>query len=153
VKTNSANESRKTIRKQMDVLFPQDMTDFPVWQFCVDEEGVDGQDECTIRPSVETDVSGRPGGDHLVAADVTLADGTLSAGFIFSGHPSSLGEISPIVLADSAIIPVIIGGPLFINDLQARMTRLSGYYKQLGKPGNRFFRCCFRPERRLMGDI
>jgi hypothetical protein len=40
----------KRIRKQVHELCASDFEDFPCWEYAGDEEDVDGQDECTIRP-------------------------------------------------------------------------------------------------------
>jgi hypothetical protein len=40
----------KRIRKQVHELCASDFEDFPCWEYVGDEEEVDGQDECTIRP-------------------------------------------------------------------------------------------------------
>jgi len=40
----------KRIRKQVQELSASDFEDFPCWEYASDEEDVDGQDECTIRP-------------------------------------------------------------------------------------------------------
>jgi hypothetical protein len=40
----------KRIRKQVHKLSASDFEDFPCWEYADNEEGVDGQNECTIRP-------------------------------------------------------------------------------------------------------
>ena len=39
------------IRKQVYELTVDDFTEFPVWEFALDEEGEENQDEATVRPS------------------------------------------------------------------------------------------------------
>jgi hypothetical protein len=38
------------IRKQVDELTSEDFENFSCWEYASNEEGVQGQDECTIRP-------------------------------------------------------------------------------------------------------
>jgi hypothetical protein len=40
------------IRKQVYDLTLDDLTRYPVWEYALDEEGEDGQDEATVRPVV-----------------------------------------------------------------------------------------------------
>lgn len=46
------SEMPSSIRKQVDELNAEDFHKYPLWEYCLDEEGVDGQDECTVRPVV-----------------------------------------------------------------------------------------------------
>jgi hypothetical protein len=68
------------IRKQIDELTPADLEAYPMWEFAGDEEGVDGQDEATVRPLVgeayDNDTYG------VVRARFTLADGSVMTGFL-----------------------------------------------------------------------
>jgi len=40
----------RRIRKQVHELRASDFENFPCWEYAGDEEDVDGQDECTVRP-------------------------------------------------------------------------------------------------------
>ena len=42
------SELDERIRRQVYRLTEQDLLDHPIWEFCSDEEGVDGQDELGI---------------------------------------------------------------------------------------------------------
>ncbi len=42
------------IRKQVYELGPDDLVEHPVWEYALDEEGEEGQDEATVRP-LDTD--------------------------------------------------------------------------------------------------
>lgn len=39
-------------RKPIDGLTLADLEAFPIWEFAIDEEGVEGQDETWVRPLV-----------------------------------------------------------------------------------------------------
>ena len=39
------------IRKQVYDLTAEDLRRYPLWEFCLDEEGIEGQDEATVKPS------------------------------------------------------------------------------------------------------
>ena len=70
------------IRKQVYELTAQDFSDHPVWQFCSDEEEVEGQDEATVRPISKTELIDELPGAFVVAAEVRFADGSLGSGYI-----------------------------------------------------------------------
>ena len=80
-------EPSDQIRKQVYLLTSEDLNAHPLWEFCPDEVGEDGQDEATVKPSKETAVSGYSPGVYILAADATFADGTTAIGYIYSGGP------------------------------------------------------------------
>jgi hypothetical protein len=57
---------------------PEIIAAFPAWVLAYDEEGVEDQDEATIKPN-ETGDPTRPG---FVVADVAFADGNTSVGLV-----------------------------------------------------------------------
>lgn len=91
-------------RKQVYDLTLADLDSVPVWEFALDEEGVAGQDEATVRPyevAFPADVTGH--GGLVVRAAFTLADGTNLRGY-FSPQPVSLrrpGWVQPVVICDT----------------------------------------------------
>jgi hypothetical protein len=92
------------IRKQVYFLTVQDLLDYTIWEFCPEEEGIKGQDEATVKPSVETEVPGFSPGAYVVAADVRYGDGTSALGYLYSGHPEDLGGVQPnLVLATGQV--------------------------------------------------
>ena len=60
-------------RKPVDQLNLEDFIAFPVWEYAIDEEGVEGQDETWVRPVDSAMVPKRS--YTLVAADFTAARG------------------------------------------------------------------------------
>ena len=91
-------------RKQVYDLTLADFDAAPVWEFALDEEGVAGQDEATVRPydvSFPVDAAGH--GGLIVRAVFTLADGTNLRGY-FSPQPVSLtrpGWLQPVIICDA----------------------------------------------------
>lgn len=72
------------IRKQMYDLTAKDFRDHAVWEFCLDEEEVEGQDETTVGPASLSEVPRNSFGSFLVAAEVTFGDGSKRPGYLFS---------------------------------------------------------------------
>ena len=67
------------IRKQCYDLILNDFETYPVWEFALDEEGVDGQDEATVRPCLTGGLAD-PTRGIIVRARFTLADGSTMHG-------------------------------------------------------------------------
>jgi hypothetical protein len=68
------------IRKQVYDLTPEDLDAHPAWQFALDEEGQEGQDEATVRP-VEGPLDPSEG-MCIAKAEFTLNDGCTFVGFL-----------------------------------------------------------------------
>lgn len=93
--------SAERIRRQVYELTPSDLECFPVWEFALDEEGEEGQDEATVRPyqmSVPLDPSE---GMFIVRATLTLSDGTRFRGYVTPSTPDATGldAYQPAVVA------------------------------------------------------
>ena len=90
---------RSPIRKQIYDLTVVDLQQYPFWEFALDEEGVEGQDEATVRP-VLCDGSIDPSGLVLIVrARFTLPDGTRHLGHmtVDSNDTEHLGTIQPSI--------------------------------------------------------
>jgi hypothetical protein len=90
------------LRKQVYNLLPKDLEEFPVWEFALDEETEENQDEATVRP-IETIGPVDPKvGMFIVKAMFTLADGSSASGYLtppIKGE-SSLGILQPAIVTD-----------------------------------------------------
>jgi len=90
------------IRKQVYDLSLSDLRRFPVWEFALDEEGEEGQDEATVRPFPfqYVGVLDPSWGMFVVYASFVLADGTSMWGYLTpSRDPTDLGTIQPIIVS------------------------------------------------------
>lgn len=89
-------------RKQVYELTADDLRQFPVWEFALDEEGDDGQDEATIRPFPSEDIEDRLDGSLVVAATFELADGTCLPGYLTprNSDARTLGDLQPQIITD-----------------------------------------------------
>jgi hypothetical protein len=63
-------------------LTPEDLERFPIWEFALDEEGEEGQDEATVRPYAANGPLDPADGMFIVRASLTLADGTRLKGYL-----------------------------------------------------------------------
>jgi hypothetical protein len=121
------------IRKQFADFTPDDFRRCPLWEFCSDEEDVEGQDETTAKPSEDTEVPGYSPGAYLVAADFVLADGSPLEGFIFSGEPDDFGCVQPNIFIAGQMFAFWFG----ISPPSAQ--QLGTMYQRLGKSPEQVF--------------
>jgi hypothetical protein len=84
-------------RKPIDQITVPDLVDFPIWEFCLDEEGVEGMDETWVRPLAAAAV---PNGAYSlsVAAEFETASGIGVGGLIGVTTIAGEVEISQAVL-------------------------------------------------------
>lgn len=90
-----------SIRKQAYHLTSDDLDACPVWEWALDEEGIEGQDEATVRPADPNELPNLLGGQCVARASFLLADGTQFSGLLtppFPDDASDLGLVQPIIL-------------------------------------------------------
>lgn len=95
------------IRKQVYDLTLEDLQVFPVWEYCLDEECEEGQDECTVRPV-------RIGESELESMFICSATFTLANGKKFNGFVSpeeDLGYSQPTLYIDNKKVVYFWHGP------------------------------------------
>jgi hypothetical protein len=95
------------IRKQVYELTLEDLGKFPVWEFALDEEDEEGQDEATVRPVQVSGTLDPADGPFIIRAMFTLADGTKMHGWLTVHEDDGL---APVVITDvlGTLQPVII---------------------------------------------
>ena len=91
------------VRKQVYELTAADLVAHPVWEFALDEEGEEGQDETTVRPFESEGAVDPAGGLYVVAAAFTLANGVSASGFV-TPQPAEL-QVSPCYLQPVVLAP------------------------------------------------
>jgi hypothetical protein len=97
-------------RKPIDQITVADLVDFPIWEFCLDEEGVEGMDETWVRPLAAAAV---PNGAYSlsVAAEFETASGIRVSGLV--GVTTLAGEV------EISLAVLLFGGKyLFVPDKQ-----------------------------------
>lgn len=91
---------RPAVRKQVGELQLWDLHEFPVWEFALDEEGLDGQDEETIRPRPDLARVDPRAGMFVVRAEFVAADGTAFEGFVSPDEQRHVAYVQPTIVAD-----------------------------------------------------
>lgn len=102
--------TRMKIRKQVYALTPDDLAQYPIWEFALDEEGEEDQDEATVRPFTGSDSPDPAEGMFIVRGQFTLADGTIFPGYLTPAEDSSdLGTVQPQIVSESGQVGFWLG--------------------------------------------
>jgi hypothetical protein len=90
----------KKNRKQVYELKIDDLEKHDVWEFALDEEGEDGQDEATVRPYRRSGKLNPDKGMFVVKAKFIASNGKKYAGYLTppAQGNSSIGTIQPIII-------------------------------------------------------
>jgi hypothetical protein len=140
------------IRVQLDDLTIEDFEVAPIWEFALDEEGEDGQDETTIRPCFSLKVADPADGLFVVKSEFITAHGKKFFGFCTPSFEFKFDEIQPCILTDNGIIPFWSGL------LEPTRHLIDELYKQLNENKETLFPIKFKslvPTKgvKLMGQI
>jgi hypothetical protein len=123
------------IRKQVYHLTLEDLGKSPVWEFALDEEGEEGQDEATVRPYEFSGKLDPSEGMFVCAASFTLADGSQMQGYLtppVQGDDGP-GTLQPIIVTTEGQIGFWCGVRTPSSE------ELSKYYRLLGRNADRVF--------------
>ncbi|MFZ2641827.1 MAG: hypothetical protein WA117_12580 [Verrucomicrobiia bacterium] len=121
--------SDKRIRKQVYELTAGDLDRYPVWEFALDEEEEEGQDEATIRPYELRSSLDPSDGMFIVRARLTLADGTRMLGYLTPPvqGDATLGTLQPAIVTTDAQVSFWYGM------CEPKSTEIAENYSRLGK--------------------
>jgi len=95
------------IRKKDNELTLSDLDVYPIWEYALDEEGLAGQNEKTVRPFISSDIP-----DATKVFVITRTSFFLNDGTILKGHITPVSKLDlkhpPVVPVD--LRPVILNG-------------------------------------------
>ncbi len=133
------------IRKQVYELTVDDLAEFPVWEFALDEEGEDGQDEATVRPSHAPLPLDTSEARYIVRAKFSLADGTRHIGYLTPGHAADdLGSIQPLIITPQGQVIFWMG---------ATRCDTAPLYQKLERDAAQAFPIAFKSDVPLIGGV
>ena len=117
------------IRKSVADLTLADLATSSVWEFALDEEGVEGQDETTVRPYPLNGPLDPSSGMFVARARFALADGTLMSGYFTPPEQglTGLGTFQPIIITPTGQVAFWCG--MLAPDAAA----IAECYARLGK--------------------
>jgi hypothetical protein len=141
-------DSAPRIRKQVYELTVQDFTENAIWEFCSDEEGVEGQDEATVRPTSKTELTDELPGTCVLAAKVGFADGSSGAGYLYNCEADDIGCVQPNLLAGASQVNFWLGWLRFVPNAAERV-QLG--YRKVGKTKDAVFPISFESSLTVKG--
>jgi hypothetical protein len=117
------------MRKQVYDLSADDLLRFPVWEFALDEEGKEGQDEATVRPFPLEDMLDPATGIFVVSATFELNDRSQMKGYLTppSRSDKGLGMIQPVIVSNRGQVGFWCG------ILKPSSDKIDNSYRRLGK--------------------
>ena len=139
--TFSKSQARR-LRKQVYELTLQDLSTFPVWEFRLDEDCKEDQDESTVRPYAALGPLDPTERMFVVRAIFTLADGSSMRGYLTppGRGDASLGTMQPIIITDRGQVRIWCGTAAPDSE------RLAHCYELLGKDAKAVFPVAFKSE-------
>jgi hypothetical protein len=135
------------VRKQVYELTLEDLSKVPIWEFKLDEEGEESQDESTVRPYTTSGPLDPAERMFVVRAVFILADGSRMQGYCSPPllGDDSLGILQPIIITDRGQVRFWCGTTA--PDLK----RLTRNYEWLGKDAQGIFPLQFQSDVPLAG--
>jgi len=135
------------IRKQVYKLTAGDLSKFPVWEFALDEENEEGQDEATVRPYEVSGALDPSDGMFVVRAAFTLADGSKVQGYVTPPvqGDDSIGTLQPIIVTAAGQVGFWCGM------MSPSPDQLAEKYRSLGRDAGRTFPLQFESQVELVG--
>lgn len=121
------------IRKQIYDLRPEDLQQCPAWELALDEEGIAGQDEATVRPLSPDDPVD---GCCFVLTEFVLADGTRMIGYVSAEvreEHRSIGVLMPVIVTENGQVDFWYGKAQMTNE------QLEKNFSILGKQSSEVF--------------
>jgi hypothetical protein len=136
------------VRKQVYELTLDDFQHAQAWEFALDEEGEEGQDEATVRPLEERPVDAT-GPMSVVRARFRLADGTNLLGYFYpSPEPDAgLPALQPVIVTPRGQVMFWFG------ILAPRAEVLADAYANLNKKSDEVFPLTFETDVPLANSV
>jgi len=130
------------VRKQVYELTLDDLSKFPVWEFRLDKDGAESQDEATVRPFTSSGPLDPADRMFVVRATFTLADGSRMKGYFTPPvrGQEDMGTLQPIIVTDRGQVRFWCG------TAAPDSKRLARNYELLGKDAKRVFPLRFESE-------
>jgi hypothetical protein len=89
------------IRKQVYKLTLQDIDNYPIWKFALDEEGIKGQDEATVKPCIDIHIADPNKDIFFVKTEFIANDGSKFFGCCTPSNENNLSTIHPIIITSN----------------------------------------------------
>ncbi len=144
-----------SIRRQDYRLTQVDLTQYPAWEYALDEEGLEGQDERTVRPYHASPPLDLKKAYFIVRARFHLADGTQMVGYIKPIKLSGSGFMDPVIPVDMNPVIVTEQGQVtfWYGALKPEIEHISQNYRLLNKKPSEVFPIGFAADIEVLDSI
>lgn len=146
-KPADGGSQRGRVRKQVYELTPEDLSQFPIWEFRLDGEGEEGRDESTVRPYTAAGPLDPENRMFVVRTVFTFTDGSRRYGYCTPPlrGDASIGILQPIIVTERGQVRFWCG------TTAPDSKRLARSYQLLGREAQRVFPLQFETEVALVG--
>jgi hypothetical protein len=137
------------IRKQVYDLTEQDLRACSTWEFALDEESEEGQDEATVRPWSGQAPVDPADGMYVVRATIVLADGTVHCGYLTppTRGDESVPAVQPVILTERGQVM------LWYGVLAPRPELIQEAYDKLGRSRGQVFPVRYASDAALQSGV
>jgi hypothetical protein len=127
------------IRKQVYELKIEDIEKYPYWEFCLDEEGEEGQDEATVKPFIATSENDSPAGVFIIAAAFVLSNGTKYEGYVYAYETFSEKDQNNIPVTQPHIITDKGQIPFWFGIIKPKEKQIKDFYVNMKQISSKVF--------------
>jgi hypothetical protein len=129
------------IRKQVYDLTPSDLRADGIWEHALDEEGIEGQDEATVRPRPDLGQADPREGLLIARSMFQAADGTQYVGYAYPSEDQSPGFVQPTIVTEDGQVNFWLGAHDAVEPDDLRPL-----YVLLGKTSDELFPVTYRAD-------
>jgi hypothetical protein len=126
------------LRKQVYDLKPSDLEQYPIWEHALDEEGVEGQDEATVKPRPDLSTADPAEGMLIARAELVANDGARYDSYVYPSFDGGLRDVQPHIATDHGQVAFWFGA------FPPRAGRIEAAYALLDTTPERFFPLTYR---------
>lgn len=101
--------SEPKIRVQFEDFQPKHFDIAPIWEFAIDEECEDNQDETTLRPAYHLTIADPSEGLLVVKTQFQTADGKKYHGLCSPAFEYNFGDIQPYLYTENGVLSFWMG--------------------------------------------
>jgi hypothetical protein len=113
----------KRIRKPVNELKPEDFESWPCWEYALDEEGREGQDETTVRPLARLPARRGEFDQYIVLGAFFFPNGRIRQGTLTLTSGNDIGDLQPVLMVDGKTVPFYAGGLELTRPEKARIRK------------------------------
>jgi len=146
-------DNKENLRIQFDDFRVNHFEISPIWEFAIDEEGEEGQDETTLKPRLDLTFPDPSEGLLIIECEFVVKSGNKFNGICSPSFDNSISSIQPYILSNNQFIMFWFG------IMQPDKETKDGIYNVLGETADSLFPIKFQSKlpmadgSRIVGEI